>query len=210
MPTDQDLETALDLDLDTVSDDPPCFGVADDGRLISAEEFADGFYEEPWKYERVKWRLLVMSPEGTGHVRQSEPWRDRLVMYKLPRPDLVAAVVSQAWVRIDDNDRIGDIGVYLGGTLDDLDIPTQAPDLMFEFVSKAKRDRYRDYVEKRAEYGRLGIPEYVIVDRFDRKVTALTLGEGGVYAERVLSAGEVYTSPLLPGFEVRLAEVLPR
>ncbi len=208
MPTDQDLDTTLDLDLD--SDDQPCFGVADDGRPVSAEDFADGFYEEPWRYERVKGRLLVMSPDGKKHVRSSIPWVSRLMIYAADRPDVVQAVVPNAWVRIDDNDRIGDIGVYLGGTLDDLDIPTQAPDLMFEFVSKAKRDRYRDYVEKRAEYGRLGIPEYVIVDRFDRKVTALTLGEGGVYAERVLSAGEVYTSPLLPGFEVRLAEVLPR
>jgi len=201
----QEVEPKTEVELD----DQSCFGVADDGRAVSAEEFASGFYEEPWRYERVKGRLLVMSPEGTGHIRESEPWRDRLVVCKVARPDVVAAVVSQAWVRVDDNDRIGDIGVYLGSP-DDLDIPNKPPDLMFEFVSKAKRDRYRDYVEKRAEYGRLGIPEYVIVDRFDRKVTVLTLGEGGIYAERVLTAADVYASPLLPGFEVRLAEVLPR
>ena len=90
-----------------------------------------------------------------------------------------------------------------------LDIPRQVPDLIFEFVSPSKTDKRRDYVEKRADYEKIGVPEYVIVDRFDRKVTVLTLGETG-YQEQVLTLADVYRSPLLPGFEVRLAEVLPR
>ena len=35
--------------------------------------------------------------EGTGHVDQSEPWRDRLGAYRLTHPEIVRAVVSQAW-----------------------------------------------------------------------------------------------------------------
>ena len=81
------------------------------------------------------------------------------------------------------------------------------PDLVFEFVSKGKKNRRRDYVEKRAQYEKHGVREYVIVDRFDKKVTVLTLIEGG-YQEHVLTPTEVYRSPLLPGFEVRLAEIL--
>ncbi len=81
--------------------------------------------------------------------------------------------------------------------------------MVFEFVSPSKVDKRRDYVEKRADYEKVGVREYVIVDRFDKKVTVLTLGEGG-YVEQTLTSADVYRSPLLPGFEVRLAEVLPR
>jgi Uma2 family endonuclease len=185
-------------------------GQLEDGRPTTVEEFAEAEFEEPWTYERVDGRLVVMSPEGTGHVSQSEPWRDRLGAYRLSRPETAPAVVSQAWIRIDDeNTRIADIGVYLDSSLEDLDIPNQIPDLVFEFVSPSKQDRKRDYVEKRADYQKIGVREYVIVDRFDKKVTVLTLGAAG-YLEQVLTSADIYRSPLLPGFEVRLAEVLPR
>ena len=185
-------------------------GVEDDGRRLPSDEFAEGEFAEPWVYERVAGRLEVMSPEGAGHVRQTEPWRDRLGAYALGRPDLVQMVVSQSWVRIDaETDRIGDIGVYLHGKTDELDIPDQVPDLICEVVSRSGRDRRRDYVEKRADYARAGVREYVIIDRFDRKVTVLSLADG-VYEERVLEISGLYESPLLPGFAVRLAEVIGR
>ena len=185
-------------------------GLADHGRPTSTEEFAEAYYDEPWTYERLDGRLVVMSPEGTGHVIQSEPWLKRLHIFSGQHPDIVQAVVGQAWIHIDDdNTRIADVGVYLGGRLADLNIPDQIPDLVFEIVSPGKTSRRRDYVEKRAHYQQVGVREYVIVDRFDKKVTVLALVEGR-YVERVLTPDDVYRSPLLPGFEVRLAEVLPR
>lgn len=121
------------------TEDQLCLGRLDDGRPTSADEFADASYEEPWTYERIGGRLVVMSPEGTGHVVNSVPWHSRLGAYALDHPDVVQAVVSQAWIRLDaDNDRIADIGVYLGGALADLNIPDQVPDLIFEFVSRAE------------------------------------------------------------------------
>jgi Uma2 family endonuclease len=184
-------------------------GLSDNGRATTAAEFAVADFNEPWTYERVNGRLVVMSPEGTGHVCQSEPWRDRLGAYRLARPETPQAVVSQAWVRIDEETtRIADIGIYLGSKLEDLDIPDQIPDLILEFVSPSKKDRRRDYVDKRADHEKVGVQEYVIVDRFDRKVTVLTLGPNG-YTEQILASAEVYRSRLLPGFEVHLAEVLP-
>jgi Uma2 family endonuclease len=191
------------------ADDQLHLGQLDDGRPTSAEEFAAAEFDEPWTYERVDGRLVVMAPDGTGHVLQSEPWRDRLGAYRLAHPEIVQVVVSQAWIHVDeDNTRIADIGVYLGGPPAALNIPDQVPDLVFEIVSPGKTSRRRDYVEKRAQYEKLGVREYVIIDRFDKKVTVLTLGEAG-YVERVLTPEDVYRSPLLPGFEVILAEVLP-
>ncbi len=195
---------------ETDTDDQLRLGRADQGRPTSAEEFAGAFYEEPWTYELIRGRLVVMSPEGTSHVLQSTPWNYRLCAYVLAHPEVVQAVVSQAWVRIDrDNARIGDIGVYLGGEPEALNIPDQVPDLMFEFVSPSRTDRLRDYVEKRADYQKAGVREYVIVDRFEKNVTVLRLADGS-YRERILTATDAYETPLLPGYLVRLTEVLPR
>ena len=185
-------------------------GAADAGRLVSRDEFAQATYQEPWIYERFEGRLLVLSPEGKHHVRGTTPWLNALVPYGVAHPDRVQAVVPSPWIMIDDdNERIGDIGVYLGGLLDDLNIPDQIPDIVFEFVSPSKEDKRRDYVLKRAEYEKIGVREYVIVNRFDRTVTVLTLNAGR-YSERVLAANGTYDSPLLPGFALALAGVWSR
>ncbi len=184
-------------------------GPLDAGRPITSDEFATAGFDPPFRYERSGGKLSIMSPEGWEHVATSEPWRDRLGAYALLRPDLVRRVASQAWVRIDaDNDRIGDIGVYLVGPDLGLKIPELVPDLIFEFVSPSKEDRRRDYVLKRADYAKIGVREYVIVDRFDRKVTVLSL-DGDRYSERIIAADGLYQSPLLPGFELALAEIWP-
>ena len=90
-------------------------GPDDHGRTVSADEFADADFLEPWKYEREDGRLIVMPPDGQDHNDIAEPWRDELVLYKrLTRPGHVQMVKSEAWVRVDGGtDRIGDIAVYL-------------------------------------------------------------------------------------------------
>src|SRR4051812_43905186 len=76
-------------------------GPADHGRIVSAEEFAEADFAEPWTYEREDGRLVVMAPDGGEHVRDANSWRDRLVMYKMAHPEIVDDVVSGAWVRVD-------------------------------------------------------------------------------------------------------------
>ena len=188
---------------------PLILGPEDAGRAVSAEEFASAEFVAPWKYERVAGRMVVMAPDGKDHDDCSEPVRDHLGAYRLARPDLVERVVSEAWIRVDGGtDRIGDIGVYL--VRDDAigERPDRVPELMFEVVSPGRESRDRDYVEKRDEYHRLGVREYVIIDRFAGAVTVLTHAPEG-YLGRVLGRGDVYTSPLLPGLAIPLVEVLP-
>jgi Uma2 family endonuclease len=182
-------------------------GKHDEGRPVTSEEFADADYDEPWKYERENGKLIVMAPSGEEHIDASEPWRDELVLYKRDHPGVVQKVVSEAWIRVDDGtDRIGDIGVYLVPDSVVAKIPDRVPDLMFEVVSPDKASRDRDYVRKRAEYHRLGVKEYVIIDRFLRTVTVLTFATDD-YDQRVLSADQIYESPLLPGLVIRLSDV---
>jgi Uma2 family endonuclease len=183
-------------------------GPEDHGRALSAEEFAEAECVGPWRYERSEGRLVVMAPDGYEHQATSEPWRDRLVVYKLQHPEVVEHLFSNPWIKVDDGiDRIGDLGVYLRGAPEAGRGDDRLPDLVFEVVSPGTESRRRDYQEKRADYQRLGIHEYVIVDRFTRRITVVSRTPGG-YQERVLTVGDDYTSPLLPGLAIPLAEVL--
>ncbi len=79
--------------------------------------------------------------------------------------------------------------------------------MIFEFVSSSRADQERDYIDKREEYHRIGVQEYVIVDRFKQSVLVLTWADD-YYRERKLRPGDDHTSRLLPGLSVPLADVL--
>ncbi|HEY3965223.1 MAG TPA: Uma2 family endonuclease [Planctomycetaceae bacterium] len=183
-------------------------GIDDHGVPISSEEFAAARFEEPWRYELVKGKLFVMAPSGHDHVRTGEPIRDALVVYKLAHPDRVARVVSEAWISVDEkHQRIADLAVYLKGQRSNLEIPELIPELVFETVSGGGEDRKRDYVDKRAEYLRIGVKEYVIVDRFQGRVTVLRRARGR-FSETELGPRDTYTTPLLPGLKIPLNGII--
>ena len=69
------------------------------------------------------------------------------------------------------------------------------PAIVVEFVSASKRDQWRDYVTKRQEYLAAGVQEYWIIDRFQQRMTVFRDTE-----QVVLQRGQIYTTPLLPGF----------
>ena len=187
---------------------PFLLGLGDDGRELTDEEFESAEFEEPWRYELVEGRLSVMSPSGQTHLDGTDPWLERLFEYKLKNRSRIDYVSPEAWVRIrQGQQRIGDIGVYLKGERSDAKVPDRVPELIFEVVSPGLDAHQRDYVEKRADYFEVGVVEYVIIDPKREKVTVLCQGENG-YRERVLGPEETYESPLLPGLEVKLAEVL--
>lgn len=81
------------------------------------------------------------------------------------------------------------------------DIPTIA----VEFVSASRRDRRRDYVEKREEYLAAGVREYWIVDRFRRCLTVCR-AEGD---DQTIPEGASYDDcPALPGCILPVAPLL--
>ena len=50
-------------------------GPDDAGMRLTAEEFANADFQEPYTYERVKGRLVVMSPAGPEHRKVSRLFR---------------------------------------------------------------------------------------------------------------------------------------
>ncbi|MBS0264673.1 MAG: Uma2 family endonuclease [Planctomycetes bacterium] len=81
------------------------------------------------------------------------------------------------------------------------------PTIVVEFVSAGKRAWRRDYIEKRDEYLAAGVLEYWVIDRFSRSLTAYGQ-RAGQKVELVVHEGEVFRPELLPGFELRLSELL--
>jgi hypothetical protein len=77
-------------------------------------------------------------------------------------------------------------------------------------VSKSKRDRHRDYEEKRREYLELGIHEYWLIDRFRRILSVFRRQPYVTGSEETLIVAEteVYRTGLLPGFELPLGRLL--
>ena len=84
-----------------------------------------------------------------------------------------------------------------------VDVPTIA----VEFVSSGRRNRRRDYEEKRRDYLAVGVHEYWIVDRFARTLTVFRDPSRGP-VEQVIREQENYRPELLPGFEVPLCAAI--
>jgi Uma2 family endonuclease len=185
----------------------PRLGPAHAGARLSTDEFASAEFEEPYIYERVRGRLVVMSPAGPEHRQVSRPFRRELGLFWGQHPDLVDDVDVEGWVATGpEDDRIPDICVYLAGESSGQTVPHRVPHIIFEFVSADRLDQERDYIDKRAEYHAIGVQEYVIVDRFKQAVLILTW-QPGDFAERSLGRDDVYTTPLLPDLKISLLEV---
>lgn len=179
-------------------------GPKDEGRRLTSQEFQSAGFTEPYRYERVDGRLVVMPPDGEDHSIASHSWCMPLYHYNFNHREIVSLISTPCWIRMDDQtDRIADFGIYLRRNVG----PPEPPDLVFEVVSPGRVNRERDYVRKKAEYHRIGIREYVIIDRFQRSATVCRLEPGtDSYQERVLTEADVYETPLLPGFALPVAE----
>ena len=84
---------------------------------------------------------------------------------------------------------------------------TEVPTIAVELVSEGQANRTRDYDVKRSEYRDAGIREYWIIDRFEKEMTVYRF-EKGNESRKVVTARQVCTTPLLPGFKLRLSRLL--
>ena len=80
-----------------------------------------------------------------------------------------------------------------------------APDIVVEVLSTNRR---HDLARKRALYQAASIPEYWLVDGDANTLAILSLGDDGIYRERlILTAADTLTTPLFPDFTLPLAQL---
>jgi Uma2 family endonuclease len=83
----------------------------------------------------------------------------------------------------------------------------ETAELVMEVVSEGEENRKRDYVDKRKDYAKAGIPECWIVDPQVKLITVLSLKDGEYVEHSKACAGQTATSALLEGFAVNASEL---
>jgi Uma2 family endonuclease len=188
---------------------PLCLGPDSSGALLTPDEFDAAEFEAGWRYELLH-GVLVVSPAALRKERDpNEELGHWLRNYQEvhPRSAALDATFYEETVVTPTERRRADRVIYAG--LGRSPREGETPAIVVEFVSAGKRNLIRDYEEKRDEYLALGVAEYWIIDRFARCLTVYRrAGAGNV--KLVVGEGDVYTTRLLPGFELPLDRLLRR
>jgi Uma2 family endonuclease len=184
-------------------------GPSSAGLLMTPEEFdAVNDYDDRYRYELIH-GVLVVTPipsEAEGDPNEELGYWLRLYRDTHPQGSALDKTLAERYIRLPDSRRRPDRVIWAGlGRLPDPQV--DHPTIAVEFVSKRRRDRTRDYEEKRREYLGLGIAEYWIIDRFRRTLTVYR-NQPEALAEQVITEGETYRTDLLPGFELPLSRLL--
>jgi Uma2 family endonuclease len=77
-----------------------------------------------------------------------------------------------------------------------LDMPP--PQLIAEVVSPGRTNRDRDFVNKRAQYAAIGVPEYWLIDPGERSVAVLALQGNDYHEVGRFRDGDLILSPTFP------------
>ncbi|QDT36626.1 Uma2 family endonuclease [Stratiformator vulcanicus] len=176
------------------------------GMLMTPDEFdVIDDAERGYRYELIHGVLVVSPPAGPFHRRTGDKlgYLLRSYMEGHPQGGCIDDTLPENSVIVGEDRRVCDRAIWVGlGREPDVfrDIPTIA----IEIVSESARDRRRDYVDKAREYPAAGVKEYWIIDRFARELTIVL--QGGT--TQTLPESQPYQSPLLPGFELDLRELL--
>jgi Uma2 family endonuclease len=178
------------------------------GTLMTPEEFdaadVDGDAEV---YELINGVLIVSPPPLEEERDPNDELGFLLRIYRRQHPlgKALDRTLAQQRIQTRRNRRIADRVIWAGlGRMPKRD---EVPTIAVEFVSKDRRDRTRDYDEKKREYREINVQEYWIIDRFRRHmIVVLNMPEGP--RELTIRENEVYRTPVLPGFELPLAQLL--
>jgi Uma2 family endonuclease len=177
------------------------------GLLLTPAEFDRARFREGWRYELIN-GVLVVSPVPSRKERDpNEELGHWLRQYRdsHPQGSALDLTLPEEEIETKQNRRRADRAIWAGLGRDPGE--GEPPTIIIEYVSSGKINQERDYVAKRAEYREIGVREYWVVDRFRRIMTVFTFS-GESDQERVITEQQSYSTPLLPGFELRLARLL--
>jgi Uma2 family endonuclease len=176
------------------------------GMLLSPWEFDMADFEPGWRYELV-YGVLIVNPAPLLEERDPNEELGRwLRNYQESHPNgsSLDFTVSEQTVHIGSHRRRVDRAIWAG--LGRLPEKNESPTIAVEFVSEGKRNQQRDYQIKREEYRTAGVREYWVVDRFQHTLTVHYFSRSKIISQSY-SREQIYTTPLLPGFELSLAKL---
>lgn len=193
----------------TVQIDTLVLGPEHNGIRMSTDEFdAITEYDDGYNYE-LNHGVLVVNPIPLPEERGPNGELEYLLRFYREHHDQGSSLdgtLVEEYVRTGDSRRRADRVIWAGLGRQP-DPATDVPTIVVEFVSKGRRNWQRDYVEKRDEYLELGVKEYWVIDRFERRMTVFKKVAEQI-VEAIVPEADVYRTNLLPGFELPLARLL--
>jgi Uma2 family endonuclease len=182
-------------------------GAESNGLVMTPQQFDRAEFEEWWRFELINGVLVVSPIPSEQEIDPNDQLGFLLRYYKRyhPKGSCLNLTLPEWTVRVGNNRRRPDRCIWAG--LARHPKKNELPTIIVEFVSARKRDRDRDFKSKRVEYLRARIKEYWVIDRFDRCMVVFTR-QFGRNKRHVVLENEIYTTPLLEGFELPLAELL--
>jgi Uma2 family endonuclease len=195
-------ETVVDDQADEIS----YLDLDSNGLRMTKEEFRGvEDCDDAHRYELIGGVLVVSPPAGAGERGPNGELEYWLRRYRDSHPQGKAFddTLFEHEIDVGDSIRRADRVIWAGlGRQPDPKV--DPPTIVVEFVSPGRAAWRRDYQEKRREYAALGMKEYWIIDRFRRTLSVCR----GLNKALIVKEAEIYTTPLLPGFELKVGELL--
>ena len=165
-------------------------------------------WDDRYTYELIRGVLVVAPPADNAEVDPNQVLGYLLLKHQEghTQGSVIDLTLPEQTLAIGEDRRRCVRAVWTGlGRLPDpaKDVPT----VVVEFVSAGKRSRTRDYDEKRAEYQKLGVAEYWIIDRF-RRIMMVYRNEPTGSVVQTVTETQTYETNHLPGFSLPLARLL--
>ncbi len=183
------------------------------GQRMTLEEFQEAEWRPGYLYELARGVLVVTKVPKGKHAQVVHNAHELFSDYSRNHRGVIRRIGHGSDVRYVTSafgsDRHPDLAVLFGQAPSDIEGGPLSV-LGVEVVSRGKRARRRDYVEKREEYLAIGLLEYWIVDPEERRVTVLLRREAdgvAVWEERRFVGDEVIAGDLLPDFLGTVAEL---
>jgi len=182
------------------------YGPDSTGIMMTPREFDRAEFVRGYRYELIN-GVLIVSPAPLENQRDPNDelgyWL-RQYQKEHPQGSILDATLPEHTIRTGRNRRVADRVIWTG--LGRLPRRRDVPSIVAEFVSAGKRNVERDYETKRDEYMAIGVQQYWIFDRFAHTMTVYQ-AQGRRIRKRVLRGNQIYTTDLLPGFELPLADL---
>jgi Uma2 family endonuclease len=185
---------------------PTRIGPEHNGMPMTPEEFdAIEDWDDDFRYELVRGVLIVSPPADIGELKPNDELGYWFLSYRdhHAKDSALDDTVFEFTLKTTNGRRRAGRVVWCG--LERFpNYRNDVPAIAIEFVAERARNWRRDHIEKRAEYAEIGVKEYWVIDRFRRIITVYR----GAAEERIVKETEVYTTDLLPGFELNLKRLL--
>jgi len=158
------------------------------------------------RYELIGGELFVSRPPGIPHQRVLHNLQMEIGAYLKTNP--IGILVPGTGAVFSDYDAvIPDLVFVRNERWQDVtsgDKIIRAPDLVIEIISSGTENRRRDLSVKRQLYAKYGVKEYWIVDPDNRSILIFRLGEKKLQEIATVKSDDQLTSPILPGFELKV------